>query len=156
MATERQRLGNRGEAEVAKRARCPSCGHKRHLVKLRQNFQCADLICKFCGHLAQVKAYRLDSRDPVRPAQIMGAAWGPQHEQILAGIYHDLYLVGFSGHRLARIERVPAHVLQATPKVFSPRNPLKPTAKRAGWRGFNYRIDEIPEIGIEEVFSSAT
>jgi type II restriction enzyme len=135
--TARQALGFRGEKAVSERIPCPRCGRPRHLARLPTNFQCADLICKFCGFLAQVKAVTLPVGATDFPDRVLGAAWGPQHDQIMAGIFHGLYLVGFSANgRLVRIDYVPAHVLQSSPEVFEPRQPLRSTAKRAGWTGF--------------------
>lgn len=115
------------------------------------NFQCADLICKFCGFLAQVKA--TTSIDGALPAKLLGGAWRPQHEQILAGIFQPLYVAVFSPTgRLTSIHYVPAHILQSVPTVFEPRNPLRSTAKRAGWTGFNYNLSKLPPIGVQEVF----
>ena len=71
---------------------CPSCKRNRTLVRLPTNFKCADLICDFCGYLAQVKtATKTDIS--VVPNQVMGAAWGPQQERMKAGIYFPLFLV---------------------------------------------------------------
>jgi hypothetical protein len=76
----------------------------------------------------------------------------PQHDQIIAGIFHGLYLVGFSlNRRLIRMDYVPAHVLQASPAVFEPRQPLRPTAKRSGWTGFYYNLSKLPKIGIQRI-----
>lgn len=87
------------------------------------------------------------------PDRIPGAAWGPQHDQMIAGIFHGLYIAGFTGRkRLVRIDYVPAHVLQASPEVFEPKAPLGPTAKRAGWQGFTYNLAKLPEIGIKRVY----
>src|SRR5262245_48962834 len=104
------------------------------------------MICKFCGFLAQVKAVTLEKGTDELPPRILGAAWAPQREQMIAGIFHGLYLVGFSPRqRLVRIDYVPAHVLQASPDVFEPRNPLGPTPRRAGWTGFNYNLTKLPK-----------
>lgn len=152
MATDRQALGASGEKAVAARVACPVCNRLRHLSRLPANFQCADLICRFCGYLAQVKAWTAQDDRQELPTRILGAAWRPQHEQILAGIFHGLYLVGFTKtRRLIRIDYVPAHVLQVTPSVFEPRAPLSATAKRAGWTGFYYNLSKVPVIGIERV-----
>ena len=131
MGTSRQSLGERGEKAVCDHVLCPP----RHLTRLRGNFQCADVICKFCGYLAQVKATKLPPSGEL-PKRIMGAAWAPQQDQITAGIYHGLFIAGYAADEktLIRIDYVPAHILQVTPEVFEPRNPLSPTAKRAGWK----------------------
>ena len=151
MPTERQDLGRRGEKAVHDHVPCPRCRRERHLTSLPTNFQCADLICKFCGFLAQVKSTRLVNGQ--LPTRILGAAWGPQRDQIIAGIFHSLFIVGFTpSKRLLSIDYIPGHVLQAAPHVFEPRAPLSATAKRAGWTGFNYNLTAIPPVGISRVY----
>jgi type II restriction enzyme len=152
MATSKQQLGAKGEKAVREQVSCPRCGRSRHLAPLRANFPCADLICKFCGFLAQVKTYNLKTPSDALPRRIPGAGWRVQHEQIMAGIYHGLYLVGYRDSRLVRIDYVPAHILQASPDVFEPRKALSPKAKRAGWIGFEYNIEQLPAIGIENKY----
>jgi hypothetical protein len=153
MATRHQTLGVRGERAVSQRVPCPQCNRLRHLARLPPNFQCADLICKFCGFLAQVKAVTLPEGTSEFPPRILGAAWGPQQAQMIAGIFHGLFLVGFwANGKLVRIDYVPAHVLQASLQVFEPRNPLRASARRAGWQGFYYNLTKLPEIGIQPAF----
>jgi hypothetical protein len=123
----------------------------RTLTRLPTNFQCADLICKFCGYLAQVKA--MTTTNDRMPDRISGAAWGPQHEQILDGIFQPLFVVGFDGSgRLRTIDYVPAHILEASPGVFEPRTPLSPTARRAGWQGFVYNMTKLPAVGVRRIY----
>jgi hypothetical protein len=154
MPTAKQALGARGEIAVCRRAVCPRCNRVRHFKRLPTNFECADVICKFCGFLAQVKATRLKDGSDELPDRIMGAAWRPQHDRILAGIYHGFYLVGFrqNGESLVRIDFVPPHVIAATPRIFEPRNPLKATAKRAGWTGYTLLVSEIPKVGMRRIY----
>jgi type II restriction enzyme len=93
------------------------------------------------------------ARELVLPSRILGAAWRPQHEQILAGIFQSLFLVAFSKQgKLLYIDYVPAHILQATPAVFEPRAKLSASAKRAGWQGFTYNMTRLPQIGIVRLF----
>ena len=112
------------------------------------------MICKFCGFLSQVKATRLLDGANEFPTRIPSAAWGPQHDRIMAGIFHGLYLVGFrqDGKRLVRIDFVPPHVLAATPELFEPRKPLKPTARRAGWTGYAINLSKLPSIGMKQIY----
>ena len=56
MPTDKQKLGIFGEELIVKNCICPKCKKKRTLKKLPTNFKCADLICDFCGFLAQVKS----------------------------------------------------------------------------------------------------
>jgi hypothetical protein len=151
--TPRQVTGDRGERAVIRRVACPRCNRTKQLAQLPRNFQCADVICKFCGFLAQVKTATVAVHAAGPPNTILGAAWRPQHEQIIAGIYQSLYIVGLTkAGRLVRIDYVAAHILQATPTVFAPREPLSQKARRAGWQGFMLRIDRLPEIGIHQVY----
>lgn len=149
--TSRQHLGNLGETAVRDNVPCPRCRRERHLTPLRTNFQCADLICKFCGFLAQVKA--VSTENGKLPDRIPGAAWKPQREQILAGIFQPLYIATFDKDlRIQAIFYVPAHILQAVPGVYEPRKPLSSNARRAGWTGFYYNLSKLPPIGVAQVF----
>ena len=154
MSTTRQQLGDRGELEVSRRALCPGCGGAKRLKPLSQNFECADLICKFCGFLAQVKATTLAAEAEGFPSRIQGAGWRPKRDQIRAGIYHGLFLVGYSPKgKLVRIEYIPPHILQATPNLYVPRV-IGPGAKRAGHAMFDYQLDELPPIGRFPIYPS--
>lgn len=151
MATRQQTLGKKGEQAVHDLVACPRCRRTRHLTPLPANFQCADMICKFCGFLAQVKAVTV--RSSRLPDRVLGAAWGPQHEQIMAGIYQPLIIAGFDqSATLASIDYVPAHILAATPSVFEPRKPLSANARRSGWQGFYYNLSRLPTIGIQRLY----
>ena len=140
MPTAKQQLGKFGEERVVRHCGCPSCKRSRTLRRLPPNFKCADVICDFCGYLAQVKTATKENVDDL-PSQVLGAAWGPQQERMKAGIYFPLFLV------LVRKDRrqYAIYYLSADlqpPKIFAPRKPLSATAERAGWQGFNYRFDD--------------
>jgi len=53
------------------------------------------------------------------------------------------------------MEYIPAHILQTSPEIFEPREPLHPSAWRAGWRGVVNNVDAIPAIGIKQVYPAA-
>lgn len=92
MPTERQLLGSFGERRVVHECLCPRCKRSRTLVKLPNNFKCADVICDFCGYLAQVKTVRVRNVESV-PNAVLGAAWGPQKDRMASAIYFPLFLV---------------------------------------------------------------
>lgn len=79
MATNKQILGKFGEQAVVKNCTCPKCKKNKTLKLLPSNFKCADIVCDFCGYLAQVKSSTVKNVDTL-PHQILGAAWGPQKE----------------------------------------------------------------------------
>ena len=103
------------------------------------NFKCADLICDFCGFLAQVKSSNVKNINNL-PNSILGAAWKPQQERMEAGIYFPLYLVLINGKNYSVFYL--AADLQSK-DIFIPRKPLSASAKRAGWQGFMYNISKI-------------
>lgn len=146
MPTDRQALGERGEKLVAKTQSCPRCKRADGTLKqLRQNFKCADVICDFCGFLAQVKTTTVKTEDLALPQTILGAAWGPQKERMDAGIYISLYLVVVSATKPKEfaIYFLPSEL--QTPGMFVERAPLSITARRAGWQG--YMLDVSASLG---------
>jgi type II restriction enzyme len=135
MATSRQELGDYGEKLVRNKISCPKCKAKgKTLRQLPTNFTCADLICDFCGYLAQVKSATVADLT-VLPKQILGAAWKPQSERMQSGIYFPLFIVLVTKtSKKYAIYYLPADL--QTEEMFVPRNPLASTAKRAGWQGY--------------------
>jgi type II restriction enzyme len=81
--TEKQILGKAGEIFVIRNCDCPKCKHSNTLRLLPPNFKCADVICDFCGYLAQVKT--ATSKDVGKlPKILFGAAWGVQKDRMAA------------------------------------------------------------------------
>ena len=139
MPTAKQKLGTFGENLGTKVLVCQKCKKKKTLKKLPINFKCADLICDFCGFLAQVKSSNVKDINKL-PKFILGAAWKPQLERMNAGIYFPLYFV------LVNKKKYSVYYLSdklQSKKIFIPRKPLSSTAKRAGWQGFMYDISKI-------------
>ena len=64
MVTDKQKLGDFGERFVKQNFPCPKCKNKKTLKQLPPNFKCADIICDFCGYLAQVKTIMIGVRNP--------------------------------------------------------------------------------------------
>jgi type II restriction enzyme len=144
MATENQKLGEKGEIYVTKNCSCPRCKRTKTLRRLPVNFKCADIICDFCGYLTQVKAVRSKNIDKL-PNKILGGAWGVQEDRMKAGIYFPLYIVLIDNKNFS-IYYLSAD-LQNT-KLFVPRKPLSKNAKRAGWQGYYYDLATLPEGSI--------
>jgi type II restriction enzyme len=141
LATEKQITGEIGEKLVAQTCQCPKCKRRKTLKRLPTNFKCADLVCDFCGFLAQVKACTV--KDPTSPPDtVLGAAWGPQKERMDAAIYFPLYIVALAKEGRGKAIYYLSADLQE-PGIFEPRKPLGPTASRADWQGFNYRLANI-------------
>jgi type II restriction enzyme len=141
LPTINQELGIFGEQKVTRHCACPKCKRSRTLVRLPQNFKCADVICDFCGYLGQVKASRALDIEKI-PKSILGAAWGPQKDRMDAAIYFPLFLVLItSSSKRFAIYYLAADLQQ--PELFKPRTPLSSTARRAGWQGFIYDTESV-------------
>ncbi|HVS26965.1 MAG TPA: DpnI domain-containing protein [Burkholderiales bacterium] len=147
MRTKKQQLGDFGEEIVVKRCACPHCKRKGTLKCLPNNFKCADVICDFCGYLAQVKAARVKNIEKL-PKQLLGAAWAPQHARMKAGIYFSLFIV-LIRQRLSAIYYLAADL--QFPDMFLPRKPLSRTARKAGWRGFRYDLTTVSGQGVVRI-----
>ena len=138
MATEKQELGAYGEIAVVREVECPRCKRARTLKRLPTNFRCADVICDFCGYLAQVKTVTVRTIERI-PERVLGAAWLPQKERMDSGIYFPLFLVLVDAKRSFAIYYLPADLQDRA--IFAPRTPLSGLARRAGWRGFVYSLE---------------
>lgn len=141
MPTAKQELGALGERLVVQHCACPKCKRFATLKTLPTNFKCADIICDFCGYLAQVKAHTC-RRGLATPPTLLGAAWGPQQARMEAGIYFPLFLVLVTpGQDRFSILYLSADLQPKT--LLLPRNKLRETARRAGWQGFLYDLASV-------------
>jgi hypothetical protein len=134
MTTDKQKLGDFGEELIKKKFDCPKCKRTKTLKKLPPNFKCADIICDFCGYLAQVKTKTVTDIDKF-PSKILGAAWQPQKDRMDAGIYFPLFVV------LKNKNKHSVFYLSSdlqTEAMFIKRKPLSSSAKRAGWQGYYF------------------
>src|SRR5215510_5572122 len=120
-------LGAFGETLVVKSVGCLRCKRGPGVLKrLPPNFKCADLICEFCGWLAQVKTHTSTDVD-VLPPRLLGAAWEPQRQRMEAGIYFPLFIVAADRpSKRSAIHYLPADL--QSPDLFRPRAPLGPNA----------------------------
>jgi hypothetical protein len=150
MPTKNQLLGSWGEMLVAKKFACPRCKRFFTLRRLPTNFKCADIICDFCGYVAQVKTVTV--RDvKTMPKSVLGAAWAPQRKRMQAGIYIPLYIVLRKGSQSA-IYYLPTDFQK--PRMFKKRPPLSSSARRAGWQGFRYDFGSLDALAIVRLFCS--
>lgn len=142
MATNKQILGLLGEKYLCKMMVCPRCKRFPSLRRLPVNFKCADIICDFCGYLAQVKTMNSKNLDRP-PKRLIAAAWQPQRERIKAGIYFPLFLILINKRRKIQIYYLPTEF--QFEGLFVPRKPLSKKAKRSGWQGFYYDLSKLSD-----------
>lgn len=148
MVTHKQQLGTFGEKVVAKLCHCPRCKRMGSFKLLPVNFKCADVICDFCGFLAQVKTQTAPDIN-IPSKKILGAAWEPQEDRMKAGIYFPLYLVLFKNIKEFSVFYLSADL--QVPEMFVPRKPLSEQAKRAGWRGYIIDLEAVKDKAIVRI-----
>ena len=141
MATAKQKLGDFGENMVVKNCSCPKCKKTKTFKRLPVNFKCADIICDFCGFLAQIKSSNTNDLEII-PKKILGTAWKPHKERMDSAIYFPLYIVLVNGRNYS-IYYLSADLQH--PDMFVPRKPLSSKAKRADWQGFQYDMSKRDE-----------
>ena len=146
--TNKQLLGERGEILVTKKCPCPKCKSEKSLKRLPANFKCADIVCDFCGYLAQVKSKNVKDVNKV-PNKILGAAWSVQKERMDSGIYFPLYIVLINEKKYS-IYYLPVDYQDK--EIFVKRKPLSANAKRADWQGFYYDLKKINKDTIKRIF----
>lgn len=144
MSTKKQRNGARGERLVARRCSCPKCKRNKTFRQLKNGFECADLICKFCGFLAQVKAAAVNDLTQI-PNYVPSAAWRPMQERLAAGIYIPLFLVLFTKTR-----RPSSAIYYLSPdlqelKMFRIRNPSKVKERKNPFAGYGYDFSRLKD-----------
>lgn len=148
MPTDMQKLGLFGERIIARRMGCPRCKRFPTLCRLPNNFKCADVICNFCGFLAQVKTKFTENLGKP-PKRIPGAAWRPQKERIDHGIYFPLYLVLVNKKKKYQIYYLPVDF--QFKGLFKKRKPLSEGAKRSGWQGFYYDFSKLSDGALGKI-----
>jgi len=149
LTTAKQILGKFGEEIVRKQCNCPNCD-KGLFKLLGDNFKCADIICEFCGFLGQVKAKNVKDIEII-PKTILGAAWKPQEERMKKGFFFSLFLVLVKDFETNPIKYSAKSIwylskdIQKLHKndIFVVRKPLSKTARRAGWQGFYYNLEQV-------------
>ena len=121
-----QETGNQGEQAVKKNCLCPKCNEGK-LKILPPNFKCADVICDFCGFLAQVKARNVKKRKQ-KIERLLGAAWGPQKKRLGSGIVFPLFIVDILDRRPIEIHYLDRESQENVEGLYIPRNKLSKTA----------------------------
>ena len=85
------KIGRQRRSLSQKTFRMLKCKRTGTLKPLIKNFKCADIICDFCGYLAQVKTNRVNDIS-ASPKSILAATWLPQKERMDAGIFFVIFL----------------------------------------------------------------
>jgi type II restriction enzyme len=125
------------ESWVEHNAFCPSCANDA-ISRLPNNTPVADFSCSKCK-----KIFELKSKHGAFPKKVMGGAYDAMIERITSSTNPDFFFMSYD--RASGIVKdllvIPKRFL--VPAIIEKRNPLKPSARRAGWIGCNILLASI-------------
>ena len=128
------------EAWVDNEIFCPNCGN--NITSYENNRPVADFHCSNCK-----EEYELKSKKESIGNKIVDGAYHTMIERLHETNNPNFFLLNYDLHNFEVINFlvIPKHFF--TPEIIEKRNPLAPTARRAGWVGCNILLQNIPHSG---------
>lgn len=128
---------------------CPSC-NRDNLIKSKANSPSIDFICDRCGQTFQLKGSKRWQR-----RKVVDAGYNAMLSAIRGDRAPNLLVLHYSpGWFVQNLLLIPHTFLAES--MIEKRNPLRPTARRAGWIGCNILLGRIPNDGKISVISEGT
>jgi type II restriction enzyme len=129
------------EAWVRREVYCPNCG-QANLEKFANNRPLADFSCLSCSD-----EYELKSQKNKFGSRVVDGAFRSKCERLAAKNNPNLMLLNYDLKQfgVTNLFVVPKHFFVRD--IIERRNPLAPTARRAGWTGSNILLDKVPDAG---------
>jgi type II restriction enzyme len=120
---------------------CPVCTANR-LINTKPGTEVIDFLCTKCDSPFQLKA---TSKSIGR--KIVDAAYDVMIRAILEDNFPHLFVLSYNNRHasITDLLLIPSFCLSTS--AIEKRNPLKPTARRAGWVGCNIILDIVPPEG---------
>jgi hypothetical protein len=135
--------GDAGEQYIVDTVQCPNCG--KPLMKLPPSYPLFDVQCTGCVFRAQVKTSTSKPK-----AEIRGAGWDVIEKVLKVGYQTPPLIAHFTWDDGGTM-RHKAVFYPFIPKRCLRMYQLKPTARRANYRMFNYvDLDTIPSMTLHE------
>lgn len=129
------------QAWVSRELPCLKCS-SHPLTPTIENTKSRDFVCAECG-----EPYELKSKGGHFTRWIANGDYHTLLETIRSGRTPNLLLLEYDARALS-VQRLQAiHRTLLSPVAVVPRNPLSPSARRAGWRGCNLDLTGIPQAG---------
>lgn len=128
------------EEWVKENSYCPSCGNLP-LNEFENNRPVADFYCKNCK-----EEFELKSKNGKLSNTVADGAYSTMIKRINSNENPNFFFLTYSKQWLVNnFLIIPKHFF--TTEIIVKRNPLKETARRAGWTGCNIDISNIAEAG---------
>lgn len=129
------------EAWVDNSIFCPNCGHSS-IDKYPNNQPVADFACSNCK-----EDYELKSKRDSVGLKVLDGAYRTMIERLNSSNNPNFFLLNYDLQRFEVLNFlvIPKHFF--VPEIIEKRNPLLPTARRAGYVGCNILLGHIPQTG---------
>lgn len=127
---------------------CPACT-ANNLAKTRAGTEAVDFLCSRCDSQFQLKAM---SRPIGR--KIVDAAYEAMIRAILQDRLPHFFFLSYNNIRLIVTDLLLIPNFCLPKSAIERRNPLRATARRAGWVGCNILLDSVPPEGRIQVIRS--
>ncbi len=135
-----QKIRVMSELWLAKNLFCPCCGNS-HIDKMKNNLPVADIRCKNCGEIFELKSKKNNFG-----VKIPDGAYQTMIERITGNLNPQLFVMCYSANfSVTDLVFVPKFFF--TPDLIEKRKPLAGNAKRHGWTGCNILYEKIPDQG---------
>jgi type II restriction enzyme len=120
---------------------CPGCGHFP-LVRYANNSPIGDFQCGACR-----ENYELKSKQTQFGAKVDDGAYRAMLQRLNGNANPNLFLLNYDAKRFAvtNLIIIPKHFFTA--EMIEKRQPLPPTARRAGWVGCRILLQGVPLAG---------
>ncbi|MGE5625397.1 MAG: DpnI domain-containing protein [Bacillota bacterium] len=129
------------ESWVHQEVFCPNCG-RASIEKYPNNNPVGDFFCPKCSEQFELKAKR-----DAFGRKIVDGEYATMLRRLRSSEVPNLFGLTYDLQKAKVLDLVviPSHFF--VPEIIERRKPLGPKAKRAGWRGCNILLGEIPQAG---------
>lgn len=139
-----QRIRVMSEKWVTNNLFCPRCGHgdlKNHV----NNNPAADINCPMCNC-----DFELKSKSGSFQTKVVDGAYDSMIKRLVSNDCPSFLFLSYSKQFIVQdLLAIPGIFI--TPDIIQRRNPLSPSARRAGWVGCNILFGKLPEVARVEI-----
>lgn len=138
--SQAQKVRVLSEDWVSNQIYCPNCGYLE-IKQYPNNKPVADFYCDKC-----TEDFELKSKKGKIGKSVPAGAYSRMIERIYSATKPSFFFMGYlESLSVSDFFVVPKHFF--IPEIIEKRNPLKETARRAGWVGSNILFSKIPKAG---------
>lgn len=130
-----QQIRSITESWVAHNIFCPRCGNP--ITQYPNNKQCADFFCKSCQ-----EDYELKSKQNSFGKKIVDGEYYSMIKKVNSDNPSNFFFLNYKNENVVNFFTIPKFFFSSD--IIEKRNPLAPTARRAGWVGCCILYNQLP------------